>query len=74
MAKNKRTPFRAWLDSQPRGTMSQIASKLGVSRQYIHKIAEGDQVISHKKAKELSMITGLGLKNFAYARIVVHVP
>ena len=72
MAK-KKNAFRKWLDKSPRGTMSSLATSMNVSRQYVYKIAEGDQILSHKKAKELSKLTGLKLKEISHYKVTVHV-
>jgi hypothetical protein len=74
MPKKDKTPFRLWLDSQPRGTMSAIATRLDVSRQYIYDVAEGKKTLSHSRALRLSSETGLGIKKFLYSRTVFNVP
>lgn len=71
---SKKTYFRKWLDKQPRGTASDIAESLGVTRQYVYKISSDDTVLSIDRAKQLSKLTGLELSRFSYFQITVHKP
>ena len=68
----KKTSFRKWLDKQPRGSASEIAKTLGVTRQYVYKISSDDTVLNIDRARELSKITGLALSRFSYFKVTVH--
>ena len=74
MAKKKKTRLRKWLTGQPRGAMSELAKYLGVTRQYVYKIAEGDQVVSEAVATEIASFTGLKLTDLSFFTVVVHEP
>ena len=73
MAK-KKTRLRKWLDDQPRGAMSELATSLGVTRQYVYKIAQGDTVVSEDVAKKISETTGLKLAELTFYTVTVHDP
>jgi len=66
----KHFPFRDWLESKPRGTAAEVARRLEVSREYIRQIANHEVRVSHDRAKELSVATGLRITSFPYWRKV----
>jgi transcriptional regulator with XRE-family HTH domain len=70
----KKTRLRRWLDDQPRGAMSELAASLGVTRQYVYKIAQGDAVVSEEVAQRIAETTGLKLKELTFYTVIVHDP
>ena len=70
----RKTKLRQWLNDQPRGAMSELAKHLGVSRQYIYKIAQGDQVVSESVAKNIAAFTGMDLDELTYFKVIIHRP
>ncbi|HAW77452.1 MAG TPA: hypothetical protein DCW74_17170 [Alteromonas australica] len=74
MPKKRKTKLRHWLNEQPRGSMSELAKALGVSRQYVYKIAEGNQVVSESVAERIADFTGLNVDELSYFRVVIHRP
>jgi len=74
MPKKRKTKLRQWLNGQPRGAMSELAKALGVSRQYVYKIAQGDQVVSESVAERIADFTGLDVDELTYFRVVIHRP
>ena len=70
----KKSYFKKWLEAQPRGAASELAKRLGVTRQYVYKISSGEVVLSLSRAEELSKITGMKLSQFSYFETVIHTP